>query len=367
MKTLRPAVRIGVVVHGPEVIDSGAAVTTLDRLSAFGEVRAVLGGTMGKVAVIDWGLEDRIDISKRMVPSRSLIDLQVDSDILILLNQAKNRETALVFGSMIAARASLYRPLIQVDWGGRLIACLVGEETQLAQSLATDLGLDLLASPTFSGQTVDVGGRHTRKVVGVVPGECLTLDGIVIGRVTGDEVEVAVAGGRIIELKGALPKVHGMEKLSDVDLRLAILRSGNIRRTNAPSRRLDPGRVGEPEGHIVIIDHAAEGAFESAKGASVVVTVGDDTTYITGEILGRLGIPLIGIVDGDRDCLCSQTCMPPGSTIVRVRQGMDDQIGKKIREHLAAGGSRSICQTRAVVRSEVIRLAGEDLLWAKDV
>ena len=40
--------KIGVVIHGPEVIDSGQAEKVLNKLSDLGEVKAELGGTMGK-------------------------------------------------------------------------------------------------------------------------------------------------------------------------------------------------------------------------------------------------------------------------------------------------------------------------------
>lgn len=43
------------VIHGPEVIDSGWAVKLLSYLTKFGRVEAALGGTMGRVAAIDAG------------------------------------------------------------------------------------------------------------------------------------------------------------------------------------------------------------------------------------------------------------------------------------------------------------------------
>ena len=43
--------RIGVVIHGPEIIDSGQAKLILDILSAEGEISASLGGTMGRTQV----------------------------------------------------------------------------------------------------------------------------------------------------------------------------------------------------------------------------------------------------------------------------------------------------------------------------
>ena len=45
--------KIGVVVHGPEIVDSGHAQKFLEFLKDYGTVRARLGGTMGRTAVID--------------------------------------------------------------------------------------------------------------------------------------------------------------------------------------------------------------------------------------------------------------------------------------------------------------------------
>jgi hypothetical protein len=45
--------KIGVVVHGPEIIDSGGALSLINYLKKRASVAAVLGGTMGRVVVID--------------------------------------------------------------------------------------------------------------------------------------------------------------------------------------------------------------------------------------------------------------------------------------------------------------------------
>jgi len=42
-----------VVVHGLKIIDSGGAVSLINYLKKRASVAAVLGGTMGRVAVID--------------------------------------------------------------------------------------------------------------------------------------------------------------------------------------------------------------------------------------------------------------------------------------------------------------------------
>ena len=90
---------IGVVVHGPGIVDSGWAKKIIDLLSNFGNVRCRLGGTMGRTAVIDAGLEDKIDISLKLLPSQSLELFNRDhTDVIFLLNYGKSPETGRVFG-----------------------------------------------------------------------------------------------------------------------------------------------------------------------------------------------------------------------------------------------------------------------------
>lgn len=74
--------RIGAVVHGPEIIDSGCALQLINYLEKLGSVTAVLGGTMGRVAVIDAGLEDAVFISPRRKPSQSIKDMEATSDVI---------------------------------------------------------------------------------------------------------------------------------------------------------------------------------------------------------------------------------------------------------------------------------------------
>jgi len=93
--------KIGVVIHGPEMIDSGQAKAILDILSAEGEVSAKLGGTMGRTAVIDAGLENVIDTSQRLKPSESIGALSATSDVVILLNHGKTTETGREFGRIL--------------------------------------------------------------------------------------------------------------------------------------------------------------------------------------------------------------------------------------------------------------------------
>ena len=91
--------RIGIVVHGPNIIDSGYALKLINLLGEYGEISVRLGGTMGRTAVIDASLEDIIDISRKLVPSDSLKIFHDDNvDVIFLLNYGKSDVTGQVFG-----------------------------------------------------------------------------------------------------------------------------------------------------------------------------------------------------------------------------------------------------------------------------
>ena len=90
---------IGVVVHGPGIIDSGWAMKIIGYLSNYGNVRCRLGGTMGRTAVIDAGLENIINISMKLLPSESLEIFNTENvDVIFLLDYGKSQETGHVFG-----------------------------------------------------------------------------------------------------------------------------------------------------------------------------------------------------------------------------------------------------------------------------
>ncbi|MDM7911846.1 MAG: DUF2117 domain-containing protein [Methanotrichaceae archaeon] len=197
------------------------------------------------------------------------------------------------------------------------------------------------------------GDAVKRRLTGVQPGELISINGIVIAKATGGPVEILAKKGKITDIKGAEPKPHGLEKLSTVDLEDAIIRSGNIRRIGARPRVLKCKGNG-----AALIDHSAEDAFEIAEGACVVVTVGDDTTAIAGDILSRMGIPVIGIVDGDLDGLSQRTVMPKGSTIVRVEPGYDDVMGRRIKREIFHGKNK-ISIRASDLTEKVKEIAGE--------
>jgi len=348
---LSQAAEIGVILHGPEIVDSGLAQRVLDFLETRGRVTAVMGGTMGRTAVIDAGLEQRIDISRRLLPSRWLKKFNREKDVIYLLNQGKTRETAVTFGSLVLSRSGrVDRPLVQVDGSGIVIPWNTLARGW-AEEIAGEFNLETLKPPQVE-TAMEKDGLVTRRLHGVRVGENILVDGIVVGKAVSTRVEITARRGRIVGLKGVAVKPHGLEKLGEVDLKTAIIRSGDIRRTGGGARaRTLPGAR---TGNAVIIDHCAEACFELAQKAEIVVTVGDDTTSIAGDILYRMGIPIIGLTDGDLDSVTSHAYIPPSSTIILLQEGTDDIMGRKIKKELFNGNTLVPIADRERFKKEVL-------------
>lgn len=191
---------IGVVVHGPGIVDSGWAKKIIDLLSNFGNVRCRLGGTMGRTAVIDAGLEDVIDISLKLLPSQSLELFNRDhTDVIFLLNYGKSPETGRVFGYKVFTHyfkqisnedflATNHKPLyessipvIQIERPGEEDGAIISWNVVLNQQLAKSrkskrarLGLgdkNMLESLSFNFEELFEGLKAALDLIEVTPEE----------------------------------------------------------------------------------------------------------------------------------------------------------------------------------------------------
>lgn len=66
----------------------------------------------------------------------------------------------------------------------------------------------------------------------------------------------------------------------------------------------------------------------------MVITVGDDTTLISSDILYRFNIPIVGITDGDLDKVVEDGFKAQNSIIFEVESGFDDVCGQAIKTKL---------------------------------
>ncbi|WP_406661272.1 DUF2117 domain-containing protein [Methanolobus sp. ZRKC3] len=354
---------IGIVIHGPHIVDTGMALKIIEILARYGNCTARMAGTIGKTAVLDAHMENTIDIKASMKPSECIEDFFKTKDVVFLLNHGKSIYNGYYFANIVVSKLSNRncKPLIQVERpsssDGEIIPWNKGS-IPLAQDISRVLELPLSDVPdTVTPIRIeDHGHRIIRKVYGVHPGEKILVNGIIVGFSNSEDIQIVTEDGFITDIKGAEIKQHGLEKLHAYEDRIPIditkcwVKSGPLR-SNDFSVRSNSGHQPEikpftenskpaldmdssQQIRVAIIDHEAERTFEIIEDAQVVVTVGDDTTEIAGDILYRLNIPIIGITDGDRDGFSHRTHIYPGSMVFRVMSGHDDIVGRKIKEEL---------------------------------
>jgi hypothetical protein len=351
------SVKFGLVLHGPEVIDTGLAKHVIDLMSKEGQVDVIMSGYTGVAAVIDAGLESVVDISRMRKPSQELSRLSHSNDALLLVNCAKSRESAICFGSIVYSRCKerVKKPLIQIDDGFLIDWNRIDEG--MARHLAGELGLELLLGNEILDEVVKEGER--RRIHGVVPGENIWVNGVVVGRATSRAVTLRKGRDGRLEADGVDLKPTGVNRLGDFDLFKAHVRSGITRRTKTTARSIDSKKSG-----AFFIDHSAEAAIHRCRNAALVVTVGDDTSKIAGSLLYRFNVPVVAITDGDEDGISSEELKVKGSVVIRLRAGTDDIVGREVHESIFHGeGHIEGNPSPNSIAQEIMRIAGERMKW----
>ncbi|WP_462273243.1 DUF2117 family protein [Methanohalophilus sp.] len=333
--------KYGIIIHGPEIIDSGWASKIIQLLSKKAKVHAVAAGTMCKLAVLDSFLEELIDIWSLSKPSEAITELAKECDCVFLLNHGKTIESGTVFGNMVADRVDVEVPLVQVERPGNSDGKVIhrGDVNPDVYWLCRKLGMPLVHSESARQSSIRKNDNiKIRTISAVLPGESIMVNGLVIGYANTEDVELIFEDGLITSINGGQLKKHGVEKLTSyigkIDPETAWIKSGNLRRTPV-LESMNRERIDVHKHQLcraVIINHEAERTFELARKADLVISVGDDTTAIAGSILKRLEIPLIGITDGDRDNVLAENEYCEGSTIIQVKSGFDDIVGEKIKD-----------------------------------
>ena len=333
--------RIGIVVHGPNIIDSGYALKLINLLKDYAEVKARLGGTMGRTAVIDANLEDTIDISRKLVPSHSLKIFHDDKvDVIFLLNYGKSDVTGQVFGYKVYNHYAdkindNSIPVIQIERPGEVDGSIISwnNDLEIAHELASRLNLSIVTPGEIYENHIrqDDVGLNQRVVHGVSPGENIMVNSIVIGKTNSDRLTLIAQDNHIVDIIGGELKSHGLEKLGEVDLESAIIKTGLLRHAKVTPRVISSDKSSNFK--VTFLDHAGEDVYKF-RDSNLVITVGDDTTLISSDILYRFDIPVIGITDGDLDKVVEDGFKVKNSIIFEVESGFDDVCGKNIKREL---------------------------------
>lgn len=352
---------IGILFHGPEVFDSGWARSILAALSEMGPVRCVLAGTMGRTAALDSGLPG-IECPG-LQPSEILKQLQIDSDGVVFASCGKCLSSGLLHGSMIAARAGVSIPLVQIECsGGVFVEWNAGSRPEVLEVLKRRLGLTSHEKIENPASCWGENGRTYRRLATAAVGDFVLVEGIVIGKATRDDVVIECEERRIVRVTGAEIKTHGLEKLErlgGVDLRTVKIASTRALRGTEHTPRVVP-QAGKG---IAFVDHTAMAVYDRTRGTEGAVTVGDDTTAIIGDILFRFQKRVIGITDGDKDVILEDARMTPGSVVLTVRE--DDVFGLRVFSEIFEGRA-VIDDTFDQVRERVSALAGDVLIGMRE-
>lgn len=381
---------IGVVIHGPDVVDSGMAKKILDKLSGYGNISAIMAGTIGKTAVLDAHLENIIDIRKSLKPSRCIEEFFRTKDIVILLNHGKTTSNGILFANIVMSKLvdRNIKPLVHIERPGLPDGKIVpwnSKSTDFTLEIAKFLELEITDIPELVTpiSVENHGQRIIRNVYGVHTGEKIMINGIIVGFAQCEDIQIITENGFIKNIKGARIKEHGLEKLHRYEQRIPIdlnscwVKSGPLRGNNFSVRKnmtelkylsnqekstLDTG----DKIKAVLIDHEAERSFELAESAQVAVTIGDDTTDIAGDILYRLRIPIIGITDGDIDGFSHNKHIYPGSTVLRLQSGSDDIIGKRIKEQIFNGKDYAFFKSLNSLKNKIFSMSKECSIFRTD-
>ena len=393
---------LGLLIHGPEVIDEGEAEEAIGTLKEAGfEVEAALGGITGKTAVIDAGMRHVIDISKDMKPSEVVEDfVERGVDFIMLVNHAKAEESGFMLGEGILRnfidRGSAEKNLsfVQLEYSsGIIIRWLVKPEDEDIYRRITGVFSELEERESYKLESRCKKDAHSnlvyREIRGVHPWEKIVVDGVVIGMSShgnkNNSVTLVAKEGKLVEIVGGTLIKHNLEKLPPLDLEKEMIK------TASAIRRTKPKRIGTDEvlrkgkrKKKACFFYTVENLFPKIEDADaedadveVAVTIGDDTTSIAGDILKRFGIRMIGITDGDADGLIEgiesgvleeyKKFLPRDSVIIRLKPERDDIIGKKVKEEIFGDGEEieldgDVEKQIEDLKHRILHLAEEDII-----
>lgn len=374
---------VGLVVHGPEIVDLGWAEKIYDFLRGTGaKIMGKIGGTMGRTAVIDAKLDDRINVENPARPSQVVNEFAKENvDLIILLNHGKSIETGISLGMEILEKAKLLQllkvPLIQIERPGEPDGAIIPwteNANDLARWLASKLNLKTIQPPIVTKRVELKEGKTYRTILGVHPGEKILVDGVVIGESLESDVTLVAENGRITDIIGGRLDRHGVEKVGRVDLANTIVKTLRVLRRTFP-REKALRKITHKRRKAVLIERA-EDVLDVIHHAKFVVSIGDDTTAIAGEILSRFGIPIVGVVDGDTDGLLTNIVekapvkeiarlAPSHSIVIKVKPGSDDEAGQLIKNKIFK--DRKIISLRkkvnlAELKTQILKLLGDRVL-----
>ncbi|MGZ4861785.1 MAG: DUF2117 domain-containing protein [Halobacteriota archaeon] len=365
-----PAIGMRLVIHGPELIDSGKIADIVDALCELGPLRVLAGGTMARVAALDKHLTF-VDTSQNIHTSDALNHVSY-KEVLVLANCGKTSQTGRVFGQIVSSRVR--RSVIHVERPGLIDGSIIlwcgadGDASRnvqyVARHLSDRLSLKLVKKHKRELSVEQTDEVVTRHIYGARLGEPLLVQGMVVGTVVDEDVAVIVQRGRIVDITGVAMKAHGLEKIGNINLSTAYVKTGHLRASNEAcfQRSIVPARPLQ-RGSVTFVNHRADQTLEIVNETTIcAIPVGDDTTSICGDILSRAGIPIIGITDGDGDGLYTGAGEVEGSLVLRLNNASDDDTGFLLERSGALNGGNYTLGSVIKIVTDFLRQNGVEFV-----
>jgi hypothetical protein len=369
---------LGIVIHSPEIIELGIAKEFLERLERDKlQYRALLGGVMGRLAILDAHLEEKVFINHPYKPSEAIDYLiKRNVDLIILLNQGISEESGAEFGRQVVDNSKLHPffniPIVQLDRLKDNDAFLIWWTPALPvfQSwLNTNYQLKEIKSPP-SQEIFRTDGEFTSRFLRAVQiGDKILVNGVIIGEVTSNNIEIVTRSNLIYDIIGGSKEEHGIEKLGSVDLKTArITTLKSLRRVSLSEKRKIPPPKSKT--NIAMLTWRGEKVYFQADKIDCLVSIGDDTTFIATEIMARFSHPIIGIFDGDADGILYETTdlsqlleiAPPHSLFIQVQPGKDDIVGHLIEQQLFKNRTKIKYTNLDNLKNQVLLLAKDEIV-----
>ena len=312
--------RLILVAHGPEIFDQGD-MTALTRILEPDEI--LVAGVMARTAAEESGIAAEFP---GLPPSQVLAATGPGA---VLANRGKTPESGRIFGELVASRLA-GKGFVQVECSNKTVYVWDNGDMDQGARIAHLLGFAFV-----QGRVRERNGSRIRKIRGCLPGEAVYVNGIVIGTATGGEVVLEDQHGQVVPRSGIKAKAHGLEKAmrnGPVDLASAWCKSGAV-------RGMPPAHIGEarPEGKVIFVDHCGHEVYRHLSDRVCgMVTVGDDTTAVCAHIGAHLGVPVLGIIDGDADSIVP-AAFAPGSVLAHTVGERDDDVGKEVGRLMDSG------------------------------
>ncbi|MEM4479484.1 MAG: DUF2117 domain-containing protein [Candidatus Methanomethylicaceae archaeon] len=305
--------------HMSKIFESGWAEKILTLLKKYGDVIAITSGTITTISMMDFGLKGIKILKERFV---NWINKE-NFDLIISATHASSLERMLADCWHLYKKINL--PIIGIEVNNKVVAYWKNVK-KIAEEISNDLNFKLMEGIDY-GETFWIENEiEYRKILAVEPGDWILVNGIIIGKVIEKDLIFVCKNGKILDIRGGIIKENGIKKLEKIDLRSAKIDTIKILRDEVKNRASLEYISKEK---IAFINHTGYDILRILdEGICCAVTVGDDTTTIVGDILERFNIPIIGIVDEDKDGLIKGAKFHPNSIILKVEN--DDDFGNII-------------------------------------